>query len=79
MQLVERLGAQGVQAPLGVDPDPDEPGLPQHPQVLRHAGLAEAEPADQLAHRPLALAKQVEDVAAVRLGEHLEGGHAPTL
>jgi hypothetical protein len=44
--------------------------------VLRHAGLAEAEPADQLAHRPLALAKQVEDVAAVRLGEHLEGGHA---
>ena len=79
VDLGQGLGLQGVEASLGVDPDPDQPGLPQHPQVLRHAGLAEAEPADQLAHRPLALAKQVEDVAAVRVGEHLEGGHAPTL
>ena len=35
VELVQGLGAQGIEAPLGVDPDPDEPGITQHPQVLR--------------------------------------------
>lgn len=75
VDLGQGLGLQGIEASLGVDADPDEPGVPQHPQVLGHARLAEPEPGHQLVHRPLALAQQVEDVAAVRLGEHLEGGH----
>jgi hypothetical protein len=75
VDLGQGLRAQRVEASLGVAPDPDEPRVPQHPQVLGHAGLAEPEAGHQLVHRPLALAQQVEDVAAVRLGEHLEGGH----
>jgi hypothetical protein len=34
VELGEGLGAEGVEASLGVDPDPHEPGFPQHPQVL---------------------------------------------
>jgi hypothetical protein len=72
VDLGQGLRAQGVEASLGVDTDPDQPGVPQHPQVLGHPGLAEAEPGHQLVHRPLALPQQIEDVSAVRLGEHLE-------
>ena len=75
VQLTERLGPEGVQAPLGVGPDLDQPRLPEDPQVLGHARLAEAKPGDQLVHRPLTLPQEVEDMTAVRLGEHLEGGH----
>jgi hypothetical protein len=73
VDLGQGLRAQGVEAPLGIDPDSDEPGVPQHPQVLGHAGLAEAEPGHQLVHRPLAVPQQVEDVTAMRLGEDREG------
>jgi hypothetical protein len=45
-------------------------GLVQVP--LGHPRLTQAEPGHQLVHRPLALPQQVEDVPAVRLGEHLE-------
>jgi hypothetical protein len=79
VDLGQGLGLQGIEASLGIDADPDEPGVPQHPQVLGHAGLAEAEPGHQLVHRPLALPQEVEDVTAVRLSEHLEGGHGQTL
>jgi hypothetical protein len=79
LELVQGLRAQGVQAPLAIDPGPDEPGLPQHPKMLRDARLAEAEPEHELVHRPLALPQEVEDVPAMRLGDHLEGGHPPTI
>jgi len=79
VELGEGLRAQGVQTSLAVDPDPDQAGFPQHPKVLRHAGLAEAEPEDQLVHRSLPVPQQVEDVASVRLGKHLEGGHRRTI
>ena len=68
VELGERLGAQAVPAPLSVGPHLDEPGLTQHPQVLRHAGLAEPEVLDQLADGPLALPEQVEDLPARGLG-----------
>jgi hypothetical protein len=58
VELVQRLRAQGVQASLAIDPGPDEPGLPQHPKVLRDARLAEAEPEHELVHRPLALPQE---------------------
>jgi hypothetical protein len=79
VQLLERLRPEGVQAPLGVRPDLDQPRLAEDPQVLGHAGLAEAEPGDQLVHRSLTLSQEVEDVTAVWLGEHLEGGHGQIL
>jgi hypothetical protein len=72
VDLGQGLGLQGIEASLGIDADPDEPGVPQHPQVLGHPRLTQAEPGHQLVHRPLALPQQVEDVPAVRLGEHLE-------
>jgi hypothetical protein len=36
--------------------------------------LAYRQPIDELAHRPFTVAQQIEDAAAVRLGEELEGG-----
>jgi hypothetical protein len=43
--------------------------------VLRHPGLAQAEPIDELADRPLALTEEVEDAATLGLGEDVEGVH----
>ena len=75
VQLRKWLGPEDVQAPLGIGSDLDQACLPEDPQVLGHPGLAEADPGDELVHRPLALPQEVEDVAAVWLGEHVEGGH----
>jgi hypothetical protein len=38
VDLDQGLRAQGVEAPLGVDTDPDEPGVAKHPQVLDTPG-----------------------------------------
>jgi hypothetical protein len=38
VDLGQGLRAQGVEAPLGVDTDPDEPGVAKHPQVLDTPG-----------------------------------------
>jgi hypothetical protein len=73
VELGERLGAQPVPAPLTIRPHAHEPGLAKHPQMLRHARLAELEPLDELADVPLALAQQLQDVAPSRLGENGKG------
>ena len=59
IQLGERLGAKPVPAPLPVGPNPDEPGVAQHPQVLRNARLAEPQLLDELADGPLALTQKL--------------------
>jgi hypothetical protein len=43
--------------------------------VLGDAGLRHPERIDELAHRPLALAQEVEDPAAAAVGEHVEDHH----
>ena len=42
-------------------------------QVLGHARLAQIEPVDELAHRPLALPEQLEDAPPRRLRQNLKG------
>ncbi|HVG74663.1 MAG TPA: hypothetical protein VM824_04735 [Thermoleophilaceae bacterium] len=59
VQLGERLGTQPVPPPLPVAPNPDEPRLAQHAQVLRHARLAQLEVLDEVADGALALAKKL--------------------
>jgi hypothetical protein len=77
VHLGKRLGAQRVEAPLAVGPDVNEAGAAQHLEVLGNPGLAEIEAFDEVAHRPLAAAQQVEDLAAVGLGERCVRRHGP--
>src|SRR5689334_17615861 len=75
----QRLRANAVDAPLRVGPRVDEPRLAQHPQVLRHRGLAERERVYEILHRLFPYPKDVEDPAPIRLGEHVEGGRHPSI
>jgi hypothetical protein len=70
----ERLGPQPVEASLTLRTHADEAGVTQDAQVLRHPRLADLEPVDQLSHGPFALAEEVKDAPALRLGEDVEGG-----
>jgi hypothetical protein len=54
-------------------PDEHEADRPQHAEVLGNPGLAEAEPIDELADGDLARADGVEEIAAARLGDGVEG------
>ena len=75
VDLLQRLGPEPVDPALGVGADLDHSGVAQHPQVLRHRGLADVQRRHQVADRALPLPQEVEDPAAVGLGEHLEHGH----
>src|SRR6185437_15041336 len=77
VDLAERFGPEPVHAPLGVGPHLDQARLAQHPEVLGHAGLAEAQRGHQVADGLLLLAQQVQDAAPVRLGQNLE--HATSI
>ena len=72
VELDERLWPDAVQAALRVRARLDEAGLLQDAEMLGHRRLAEAEPVDELADRPLPIAKEVEDLEPARLGENLE-------
>src|SRR3569623_918464 len=67
VQLHQGLGPQLVNAPLGLDPRLDEPGVPQHPQVLRDGRLSQPQLALDLADRPFGREQEAEDGAAVGL------------
>jgi hypothetical protein len=69
VQLGERVDPEPIPALLALGPDRDEPGLPKDFQMLRDAGLAEPEVVDQLTDGALALPQEIEDLAAVWLGE----------
>jgi len=66
------LGADAVNPPLRLGADRDQAGLPQHPQVLGHAGLAQLQPLDQISDRPLAIEQQIQDPPPRGLGQDLE-------
>ena len=63
--------------------DADEAGLPQHPQVLGHGRLRDAEVAlhdgGQLAGGVLAVGQQLEDPAPHRVSEDVERVHPANL
>ena len=72
VQLGQRLGAEVVDAPLGVDADIDEAGVAQHAQVPGDAGLMHARDLHELADRTVVLAHMVEDAPSCRFGDHLQ-------
>ena len=73
VELAQRIGAHAVDAPLGVDTRFHESRIAQHPQMLRHRGLAHRQRVDQIADRPFLGQQEVEDAAAVGLGQDFEG------
>ncbi len=72
VQLGQRLGAEVVDAPLGVDADIDEAGVAQHAQVPGDAGLMHARDLHELADGTVVLADMVEDAPSCRFGDHLQ-------
>jgi len=75
--VVERFqgpGADPVEAALGIGPDIDQPGISEHPEMLRHRRLAQVEMVDQLADRPLTVTEEIEDGPAARFGQDVQCG-----
>src|SRR5438874_11233339 len=60
VKLAERLRADPVDAALRLGPDGDQPGLAQHPQVLRDGRLAHLELADERSDRTLLHPEEIE-------------------
>src|SRR5437763_34825 len=73
VELLERLAVELIDPALPVGARADEARLAQHPQVLRGAGLAQAEPFDELAHRPGPLPQQLEHLPPVGIGQRAPG------
>ncbi len=57
VHLGQRSGMQRVEPAPAIGTHVDEPGLAEYPQVLRDAGLRDAQVVHQLADRPLTLAQ----------------------
>src|SRR5579863_2819615 len=72
VQLPKRLRPQAIQPALRVHGRLHETGLSQHPQVLRDSRLRHAELALDLAHRTMRREQQVQNGAAVWLGNDFE-------
>ena len=74
IDFFERLRAEPVDPTLGVRPDVDQPGFPEHPEMLRDRRLAHPEPVDQLPYRAVAIEEEIQDAAPVGFGQEFEGG-----
>src|SRR3546814_6138594 len=72
VDLGQRLRPQAVHPPLGAGTHVDQPRVAQHPQVLRHGGLAELQLGHEISDGALAAAQQVEDLPSMGLCEHCE-------
>jgi hypothetical protein len=72
VELGQRLRLQLIPAPLPFGANPYQPGLPKHPQMLGDPGLAQPDPADELAHGARGIPKQIQNAPASGLGQHLE-------
>ena len=73
VDLVQRPRIDLIPALLRLSPNANELGLAQHAQVLGRARLAQPEPPDELTHRARPLEQQLEDGAAVGVGERGPG------
>lgn len=79
VDLAERTWVEAIQALLSIGAGDDHAGLSQDAQVLGDARLAQAQTGGEIAHGRLAVAQDVQDLAATRLGENGEGcRHAVT-
>jgi hypothetical protein len=73
VDLAQGLWAETVHAALGVDARLNEACVAQDAEVFGNRGLTEFQVIDEVGNGLLALPQGVEDLAAVRLGEDLEG------
>jgi hypothetical protein len=80
VDLLQRRRVDLVKPSGAVRADGCEPGLPQHPQVLRHRRLRDPElPLDDPGDRAgglLAVGEQLQYPASHRVAEHVERLHA---
>ena len=79
VHLGQRIGFQGIETPSALRANAGEPGLAQHPQMLRDRWLRDAElalhdPADVTGGR-LAGGEQLDDPATDRISENVERVH----
>jgi hypothetical protein len=74
VELCERFWPDAVQAALRVCAHVHEPGVFEDAEMLGHGRLADAEAVDELADRPFAVPKQIEDREPARLRKDLECG-----
>jgi hypothetical protein len=72
VDLGERRGVELVPPLLRLVTDAHEASVTQHAEVLGHAGLADPEDVDQVAHGAVAVTEQVEDPAPSGLGDDVE-------
>jgi len=82
VQLGQGLGAEVVDAPLGVDADVDEAGVAQHPQMPGDARLVHPRELDEFTDRTVVFTDVVENAPPGRFGDHLKyvqlsSGHDP--
>src|SRR4051794_16781079 len=75
VELEQGFGVEGVEPALAVGADLDQPRLAQHAQVLRDAGLADADGVDELAHGSLPVEQQLEDPLPMRFGDGFGRSH----
>src|SRR2546423_1896073 len=74
IQLLQWLRFQSVETALCVHGGFHEPGLAQHPQVLRHRRLRHPKPTLDFSYRLLGRDQEAQDRAAVRLRDDCEHG-----
>src|SRR5437660_6833845 len=72
----QALKTDRVKALLAPRADGDQPGVPQHLQVLRHRLLGDVEPLGDLARRPRPVPEQPQDIPPVRFADRPERGLA---
>jgi len=77
IDLTKRFRFQPVEASLCVDCRFNEPGLPQHAQVLGDRRLRHTKLALDLSHRLFGGDQETQDGSAVGLSDNLEGGFHP--
>jgi hypothetical protein len=75
LELLERRGAQGVDAALGVDANADQSGVTEDAQMLGDLRLAEPEATDHIANGAGAIAQEFDDMESVGLCERAECVH----
>lgn len=72
IELAEGFGAKAVEATLRVDLARHEVGVAKNLEVLGDCGLREPEHRDEIVHASRFPTKEIEDLSAGGLGDHLE-------
>ena len=74
VQLVERLGAQRVEAPRPIGPHADEPGLLEDAEMPRHPRLVDVHLRHEVVDGLLAAKQRLDDLEPAGVGESLKRG-----